>query len=94
MLVSQERGSVNSSLWFRVTYNLFRSRGDTPLYCAVAEDAPVPSFIVSDSWGFAGRVEEPRRTLGAESEASSDRPGRDRFLVFTPPRAASREAER
>lgn len=92
MLVSQERGSVNSSLWIRVTYNLFRSRGDTPLYCAVAEDAPVPSFIVSDRWGFAGRVEEPRRALGGEAEASPD--GRDRFLVFTPPGAASREAER
>ena len=39
-------------------YNLFRRKGRLSLYCAVPEDAPVPSFMTESMWEFGGEVEE------------------------------------
>jgi hypothetical protein len=43
------------------TYNVFRTT-EIEFYCAVPEDRPVPSFVVSRGWEFSGRLDE-RRTV-------------------------------
>jgi hypothetical protein len=35
------------------TYNLFRRKDETELYCAVPEGVPVPAFLTDDSWEYA-----------------------------------------
>ncbi|MBL0402590.1 hypothetical protein JKG68_01255 [Microvirga aerilata] len=35
------------------TYNLFRRKDETELYCAVPESVPVPAFQTDDSWEYA-----------------------------------------
>jgi len=37
-------------------YNLFRRRHEPGLCCAVRHDKPVPSFVESAEWEFAGTV--------------------------------------
>ena len=32
------------------TYNLFRRKDETELYCAVPESVPVPAFLTDDGW--------------------------------------------
>ena len=38
-------------------YNLFRSKCQDGLYCAVPEDRTVPAFVKADSWEFGGKVD-------------------------------------
>jgi hypothetical protein len=37
-----------------MTYNLFRHERLTNLYCAVSQHKPIPEFIRSPTWTFAG----------------------------------------
>ena len=39
-------------------YNLFRSKGQEGLYCAVPEDHAVPNFVTGDHWEFSGKVDQ------------------------------------
>jgi hypothetical protein len=39
------------------TYNLFRRKDETDLYCAVPEDVAVPAFLNEGSWEFAQSLE-------------------------------------
>jgi hypothetical protein len=38
-------------------YNLFRNKERPKLVCAVPEDHPVPSFVVTDGWFFEHRLD-------------------------------------
>jgi hypothetical protein len=35
------------------TYNLFRRKDETDLYCAVPESIPVPEFLTDSGWEYA-----------------------------------------
>ena len=35
------------------TYNLFRRKDETDLYCAVPQDVAVPEFLVEGTWEYA-----------------------------------------
>ena len=39
------------------SYNLFRSRSESGLYCAVPEDRAVPGFLTGDLWEFSGKAD-------------------------------------
>jgi hypothetical protein len=39
-------------------YDLFRSRDEPELYCAVPEDRPAPAFLASEPWQVAGQMTE------------------------------------
>jgi len=52
-------------------YNLFRSKGPEPLYCAVPEAYPVPIFLTDRSWEFSGRVESEPRLVGFDRRAAA-----------------------
>jgi hypothetical protein len=39
-------------------YDLFRSRHEPELYCAVPEGQPRPAFVYSDRWLPVGRMDE------------------------------------
>lgn len=39
-------------------YNLFRSRCETGLYCAVPEDRIVPRFLTGNLWEFSGKADQ------------------------------------
>jgi len=39
------------------TYNLFRSKSETGVYCAVPEDRVVPGFLTGESWEFSGKAD-------------------------------------
>jgi hypothetical protein len=39
-------------------YNLFRSKCQEGLYCAVPEDRAVPPFVNGDLWEFGGKVDQ------------------------------------
>jgi hypothetical protein len=41
-----------------IRYDLFRSRDEPELYCAVPEDRPAPAFLGSEPWQVAGQVTE------------------------------------
>jgi hypothetical protein len=54
-----------------IRYELFRSRHEPELYCAVPEDRPAPAFLQSDRWQVAGRINEADPTpLGFDREAA------------------------
>jgi hypothetical protein len=38
------------------TYNLFRSKSETGVYCAVPEDRAVPGFLTGEGWEFSGKA--------------------------------------
>jgi hypothetical protein len=42
----------------RTRYDLFRSRSEPEIYCAVPEGRPGPAFIYSDRWLPVGRLDE------------------------------------
>ncbi len=42
----------------QIRYDLFRSRHEPELYCALPEDWPTRAFIQSDQWQVAGRIDE------------------------------------
>lgn len=53
-------------------YNLFRSRGQHPLYCAVPEDCIVPAFLTAAVWEFSGRIDErAERPFGFDTRAAA-----------------------
>ncbi len=55
----------------RIRYDLFRSRHETELYCAVPEDRPSPAFIQSDQWQAAGQMDGTAAApLGFDREAA------------------------
>jgi hypothetical protein len=59
----REQGPVSS-------HNLFR-RKDTPdLYCVVPESRPVPEFIRTPAWEFAGTVDHSRPLAGYRVRAA------------------------
>ncbi len=55
------------------TYNLFRSKCQTGVYCAVPEDCVVPGFLTGDRWEFSGKADRdeaiPVGFIGAAAEA-------------------------
>jgi hypothetical protein len=59
----REQGRVSS-------HNLFR-RKDTPdLYCVVPESRPVPQFIKTPAWEFAGTMDHARPMPGYRLRAA------------------------
>lgn len=52
------RHEAQNSPVLQSRYNLFRSRHDPGLHCAVPEDRPVPRFIEPETWQFVGLIEE------------------------------------
>jgi hypothetical protein len=42
----------------QIRYDLFRSRHEPELYCAVPEDRPAPAFLNSEPWQVAGQLAE------------------------------------
>jgi hypothetical protein len=56
---------------FQTRYDLFRSRHEPELYCAVPRDQPAPAFIQSDQWQAAGQMDEAAPApLGFDWEAA------------------------
>jgi hypothetical protein len=56
---------------FQTCYDLFRSRHEPELYCAVPRDQPAPAFIRSDQWQAAGQMDEATPApLGFDREAA------------------------
>ncbi len=52
------------------SHNLFR-RKDTPdLFCAVPESRPVPPFVRTPAWEFAGKVDRSRPVPGFRERAA------------------------
>jgi hypothetical protein len=52
-------------------YDLFRSRSEPELYCAVPEGRPRPVFVHSDRWLPVGRMDEAAPTpLGFDRKAA------------------------
>jgi hypothetical protein len=39
------------------TYNLFRCKTESGLYCAVPEDRIIPGFVTGDRWEFSGKAD-------------------------------------
>ncbi len=61
----REQGEVPS-------HNLFR-RKDTPdLYCAVPESRPIPPFIQTPAWEFAGKLDRSKPFPGFQERAARD----------------------
>ncbi len=59
-----------------IRYDLFRSRHEPELYCAVPEGRPGPAFVHSDRWLPVGRVDEAAATpLGFDRKAAKQRFG-------------------
>jgi hypothetical protein len=55
----------------RIRYDLFRSRDEPELYCAVPEDRPAPAFLASQPWQAAGQMAEADpMPLGFDREAA------------------------
>ncbi len=55
----------------QMRYDLFRSRHEPELYCAVPEDRPGPAFLNSESWRVAGKLAEADpMPLGFDREAA------------------------
>ena len=52
-------------------YNLFQRRQERDLYCAVAQDKPVPRFLTSEVWQFIGSGSGVTRDLSAYREADA-----------------------
>jgi hypothetical protein len=50
-------------------YNLFRRVEDPEFFCAVAQDKPVPAFLTSDVWQFAGSEPEAMQQFLAQRAA-------------------------
>jgi hypothetical protein len=66
------------------TYNVF-SRKETPaVRCAVRLDRPIPEFILSGVWEYAGTISEPdkARPAGFNLEAARDAARRPGYYLF------------
>jgi hypothetical protein len=54
------------------TYNLFRSRSQDIVCCAVPEDRAVPLFLTGATWEFCGKIEQPRAApVGFDADAAT-----------------------
>ncbi len=40
------------------TFNLFRSKSEDGVYCAVPEDCAIPRFVTADLWEFSGKIDD------------------------------------
>jgi hypothetical protein len=55
----------------QIRYDLFRSRNEPELYCALPEDWPTPAFVQSDQWQVAGQIDKADpMPLGFDREAA------------------------
>jgi hypothetical protein len=62
-------------------YDLFRSRDEPELYCAVPEDRPAPAFLASEPWQAAGQMAEAdSMPLGLRPRGGKDRGVPQRLL--------------
>ena len=52
------------------TYNLFRRKDETDLYCAVPQDVAVPEFLVEGTWEYAQSLDI--ETLSGFDAASAE----------------------
>ena len=63
-------------------HNLFR-RKDTPyLYCAVPESRPVPLFIRTPAWEFAGKMDHAKPIPGFRERAARISMQQQGFYAF------------
>src|SRR4051794_19701714 len=66
-----------------ITYNLFRSRHDCTVICAVPQDRPIPSFIEATAWMYDSTVWDtgvvPPEFLPLAARSSGDLNG---FYLF------------
>jgi hypothetical protein len=74
-----------------LTYNLFRHKTDTGLYCAVPEDLPVPTFITKEEWVYLCPIS---RKVLARYDAAAERSvmAHETFLFHLDKRSPSRES--
>lgn len=64
-------------------YNLFRSKGQHALYCAVPEDCIVPTFLTAADWEFSGRLDEGGgRPFGFDMRAADTGVRYNGFHIF------------
>ena len=63
------------------TYNLFRRKDETELYCAVPENMPVPAFLTDNSWEYA-RSLDIMGLSGFDAAAAQASAGANGFYLF------------
>ena len=63
------------------TYNLFRRKDETDLYCAVPENVPVPEFLTDSSWEYA-RSLDLETLSGFDAAAAQASAGANGFYLF------------
>ena len=65
------------------SHNLFHRRNEPDLFCAVPETKPIPAFITSTQWAFAGTLDGRRPPLPGFREAAAKFAGDTReFYIF------------
>jgi hypothetical protein len=53
-------------------HNLFRRKDTADLYCAVPESRPIPPFIRTPAWEFAGKMDYSRPVPGFRERAARE----------------------
>ena len=71
----REQGEVPS-------HNLFRRKDTSDLYCAVPESRPIPLFIRTPAWEFAGKMDHAKPMLGFSARAARDAMRVQGFYAF------------
>jgi hypothetical protein len=65
------------------SYNLFRSKSEEGLCCAVPESHAVPPFVTGQRWIFGGKVEErSKATPGFDGKAAATSVRFNGFYLF------------
>jgi hypothetical protein len=54
------------------SHNLFRRKDTSDLYCAVPESRPIPPFIRTPAWEFAGKMDHARPVPGFRERAARE----------------------
>jgi hypothetical protein len=53
------------------SHNLFRRKDTADLYCAVPESRPIPPFIRTPAWEFAGKMDRSLPVPGFPRESGA-----------------------
>jgi hypothetical protein len=65
------------------TYNLFRCKSETGLYCAVPEDRAIPFFVTAERWEFSGKADQGRAApVGFNGAAAATGVRFNGFYIF------------
>ncbi len=52
------------------SHNLFRRKDTADLYCAVPESRPIPPFIRTPTWEYAGKLDRSSPVVGFRDRAA------------------------